>query len=115
MRPIEFEPIIGYGGYLAGVKSENVYGQTYGKTSFKSTAGTIERGIDLPAPVKYSSTFKAEFIKHSEKQHETIAQIVGVHREEDKYKKVSCSRNNGNLARASRRGLQVLRSRHRRG
>ena len=95
---------------MTGVKSENVYGQTYGKTSYKSTAGAIERGIDLPAPVKYSSTFKSEFIKHSEKQHETIAQIVGVHREEDKYKRVSASRNNGNLARASRRSLQVLRS-----
>lgn len=80
---------LGYGGYLTGVKSENVFGQTYGKTSFKSTAGAIERGIDLPAPVKYNSTFRSEFIKHSERQHETTAQIVGVHREEDKYKRVS--------------------------
>lgn len=29
---------IGYGGYLAGVKSENVYAETYGKISYKSTA-----------------------------------------------------------------------------
>ena len=58
---------LGYGGYLTGVKSENVFGQTYGKTSLKSTAGAIERGIDLPAPVKYNSTFRSEFIKHSER------------------------------------------------
>ena len=38
--------VLGYGGYLSGVKSENVYGQTYGKISYQSTAGGIERGID---------------------------------------------------------------------
>ena len=32
---------IGYGGYLTGVKSENVYGQTYGKISYQSTANEI--------------------------------------------------------------------------
>ena len=80
---------IGYGGYLAGVKSENVYGQTYGKISYQSTAGDIQRGIDQPAHVKYNSTFKSEFIKHSDKKFETTAQIVGVQRAEDSYKKVS--------------------------
>jgi len=29
---------LGYGGYVSSVKSENVYGQTYGKTSFASNA-----------------------------------------------------------------------------
>ena len=80
---------LGYGGYLAGVKSENVYGQTYGKISYQSTAQQIERGIDQPSHIKYNSTFKAEFIKHSDRQFETTAQIVGVHRMEDTYKKVS--------------------------
>lgn len=58
---------LGYGGYLSGVKSENVYGQTYGKISYQSTAGAIERGIDQPSHVKYNSTFKSEFIKHSDR------------------------------------------------
>ena len=30
--------IPGYGGYIPGVKSENVYGRTYGKTTFQSSA-----------------------------------------------------------------------------
>jgi hypothetical protein len=30
--------IPGYGGYIPGVKSENVYGKTYGKTTFASSA-----------------------------------------------------------------------------
>ena len=80
---------LGYGGYLTGVKSENVYGQTYGKISYQSTAGDIQRGIDQPANVKYNSSFKKEFIKHSDKTYETTAQIVGVNRPEDTYKKVS--------------------------
>lgn len=79
--------IPGYGGYLTGVKSENVYGQTYGKISYQSTAGDIQRGIDQPANVKYNSSFKKEFIKHSDKTYETTAQIVGVDRPEDTYKK----------------------------
>ena len=79
---------IGYGGYLAGVKSENVYGETYGKISYQSTAGAIQRGIDQPADVKYQSSFKQEFIKPHERKFETTAQIVGVQRAEDTYKKV---------------------------
>ena len=71
---------IGYGGYVPGVKSENVFGQTYGKTSFQSSAGTFHRGIDEPANIKYQSLFKQEYIHHAEKTHETTAQIVGVQR-----------------------------------
>lgn len=70
------------------MKSENVYGQTYGKISYQSTAGAIERGIDQAPHLKYNSTFKAEFVKPSERQFETTAQIVGVQRSEDTYKKV---------------------------
>ena len=66
-----------------------MYGQTYGKISYQSTAGNIQRGIDQPANVKYNSSFKKEFIKHSDKTYETTAQIVGVNRPEDTYKKVS--------------------------
>jgi hypothetical protein len=57
----------GYGGYVPGVKSENVFGQTYGKTSYASSAGTFHRGIDEPSNIKYQSMFKAEFIEHSKK------------------------------------------------
>ena len=72
--------LLGYGGYVPGVKSENVFGQTYGKTSFQSSAGTFHRGIDEPANIKYQSLFKQEYIHHADKTHETTAQIVGVHR-----------------------------------
>eukprot|EP00347_Sterkiella_histriomuscorum_P019509 403341360 len=79
--------IPGYGGYVPGVKSENVFGQTYGKTSYQSSAGVFHRGIDEPANLKYQSLFKAEYVQHSQQQHETTAQIVGVQRQQDSYKK----------------------------
>ena len=79
---------LGYGGYVPGVKSENVFGQTYGKTSYASSANTFHRGIDEPANIKYQSMFKQEYIEHAKKQHDTTAKIVGVHREEDRFKKV---------------------------
>ena len=44
---------IGYGGFIPGVKSENRYGETYGKTTYASAACKITRGIDLPVEVKF--------------------------------------------------------------
>ena len=81
--------MLGYAGYVPGVKSENLYGQTYGKTSYTSSAGTFQRGIDQPAHVKYNTTMKNEFGQHDASKHETTAQIVGVQRGAEQYKKVS--------------------------
>lgn len=60
--------MVGYGGYVPGVKSENVFGQTYGKTSYASSAGTFHRGIDEPANIKYQTMFKGEYINHAQKE-----------------------------------------------
>lgn len=80
---------IGYAGYIQGVKSENLYGQTYGKTTFTSSAGTFERGIDQAPDKKFNTTMKNEFTQHDANKHETTAQIVGVNRGPETYKKVS--------------------------
>ena len=80
---------VGYAGYIPGVKSENLYGQTYGKTSFVSSAGTFERGIDQTPNVKFNTTMKNEFMQHDASKHETTAQIVGVNRGPEQYSKVS--------------------------
>ena len=73
------------------MKSENVFGETYGKTSYMSSCGSIKRGIDQPAGVKFSSMATNTLINHADvaDQLETVAQIVGVQRGEDMYKKVS--------------------------
>lgn len=85
------KPIIGYGGYVPGVKSENVYGQTYGKTSYASSAKSFVRGMEEPAHLKYNTSMKMEFVDHAQRSHliETTAQIVGVERGDSVYQKVS--------------------------
>lgn len=82
---------IGYCGYIPGIVSENVFGETYGKTSYASSAKTFERGMDEPAHKKYNTTMKKEFIDHAARTDkvETTAEQVGVVRTEDVYKKVS--------------------------
>ncbi len=45
--------------------------------------------MDEPASIKYTSIFKQEFKHHDSNKVETTAQIVGVHREEDAYQKVT--------------------------
>jgi hypothetical protein len=37
---------LGYCGYIPGVKAENVFGESYGKTSTLSGKGEIQRGFD---------------------------------------------------------------------
>lgn len=64
---------IGYGGYISGVKSENVFGLTYGKTSYMSSAKDFPRGIELTPDVHYTSVFKGEFVNHADYKHETTA------------------------------------------
>ena len=50
--------LVGYAGYVPGIKSENVFGQTYGKTSYASSAQTFHRGVDEPANLKYNTIMK---------------------------------------------------------
>jgi hypothetical protein len=94
--PGKFKPLLlilclGYYGYVPGVKAENVYGQTYGKTSYASNAKEILKGRDLPAYKKYDTSMQSEFIDHSKRTDKilTTAEIVGVDRGESCFKKVS--------------------------
>ena len=49
---------LGYAGYIPGIASENVYGETYGKTSYASSAQSFHRGIDQPSHLKYNTSMK---------------------------------------------------------
>lgn len=102
--------IPGYAGYIPGVKSENVFGETYGKTSYMSSCGSIKRGIDQPPGVKFSSMATNTLINHADvaDQLETVAQIVGVQRGEDMYKKVSAERDVAPAARSAGLLREVL-------
>ena len=107
--------IPGYGGYIPGIKSENVYGETYGKTSFASSAKTFVRGMEEPAHLKYDTTMKKEFIDHANRTDkiETTAELVGVQRGEDMYKRVSKEQKSYNcflIASATNTSACLLRS-----
>jgi len=82
-----FAPI-GYAGYIQGVKSEVVFGQTYGLTSLASKGNTFHKGRDEPANLKYNTIMKSEYIDHATKSHETVAEIVGVQRSSPRFNKV---------------------------
>ena len=84
--------LIGYAGYIPGVKSEVQFGQTYGMTSLASKANAFHKGRDEPANLKYTTMMKKEFIDHATVTHETVAEIVGVERGEPRYMKVSNAR-----------------------
>jgi hypothetical protein len=79
--------IPGYGGYIPAVKAENVFGKTYAKVTEMSSGNRIHKGMDEPPAIKYGSVFKSEYIQHDKVKHETTADIVGVHRNEDAYQK----------------------------
>ena len=82
---------LGYVGFVPGIKSENVFGATYGKTSLASAAGTFPRGYDDPVEQKYSTIMKANFVNHSQETHKSVADICGVQRGPEVYNTVSFS------------------------
>ena len=55
--------IPGYTGFISGVKSENVHGGTYGKTTMSSQMGTIHKGMTQPAALRFMSTAQASYGK----------------------------------------------------
>ena len=87
-KPSDFDFCAGYAGYIPGVASENVFGQTYGKATYNSSAGNFPKGVDLPAHVKYGTSMKDQFVDHLHTQSESVASTVGVQRDPCTYKKV---------------------------
>lgn len=79
--------IPGYVGFVPGIKAENMFGKTYGKTTFKSSTGEFNRGLDLPQEKKFVSMNAKEFVDQKRVLYETAAKIVGVDKREDIYKR----------------------------
>ena len=65
--------ILGYSGYIPGVKAENVFGKTYSKTSEMSAKNEIVRGREEPPEIKYKSMFRGEYVQHDSNKHATVA------------------------------------------
>ena len=63
--------IPGYQGFGKGVKSENCYGSTYGRTTKKSIQGQIVKGSEHEPKDKYQTTSGSVFT--NQKQHKIAA------------------------------------------
>ena len=70
--------IPGYQGYIPSVKAENLYGETYGKTTFKSSIGDFSKGLDVDPKEKYRSVHRDQFINLYQVKEKTASEMLGV-------------------------------------
>lgn len=81
--------IPGYRGYIQSIKSENKFGESYGKLTNKSLNNQIEKGSDIPPYSRYTSTSRETFINQRNIKNQSTAELLGVSSRKDIYKKVS--------------------------
>jgi Protein of unknown function (DUF2475) len=77
-RSVARSHIPGYQGYIPSVKSENLYGETYGKTTFKSSVGEFPKGLDVEPKDKYRSVHRDQFINLYQVKEKTATEMLGV-------------------------------------
>ena len=79
---------LGYRGFIKSVKSENKFGESFGKLTQQSLSGTIEKGSDIPPYNRYTSTTRENFINQRQVKIQSTAELLGVQSRKDVYKKV---------------------------
>lgn len=77
-RGVARSHIPGYQGYIPSVKAENLFGETYGKTTFKSSVGEFPKGLDVDPKDKYRSVQRDQFINLYEVKEKTATEMLGV-------------------------------------
>ena len=70
--------IPGYMGFVSAIKSENKYGESYGKETTQSLAGTIRKGTDVPSYVRYTSTAREDYKEKSKIKAQSTAELLGI-------------------------------------
>lgn len=78
---------LGYGGYVQAVKSENIFGKTYGTATYKSVNKKYTPGIDVPPEQKYKSMNTKTYKDQVRVNARTASKTVGVIKEDDTYTK----------------------------
>ena len=79
--------IPGYMGFVSAIKSENKYGESYGKETAKSLAGTIRKGNDIPSYERYTSTAREDFKERSKIKAQSTAELLGISEPNVTYKR----------------------------
>lgn len=75
---IHTKHIPGYMGYVSAIKSENKFGESYGKETAESLAGTIPKGTDVPSYVRYTSMSRDAYKDLSKITKQSTAQLLGI-------------------------------------
>ena len=81
--------IPGYRGYIKSIKAENKFGESYGKLTNKSLTNQIEKGSDLSAYSRYTSSTRENFINQRIVKNQSTAELLGIGSRKDVYRKVS--------------------------
>jgi hypothetical protein len=79
--------IPGYAGYISSVKSENKFGESYGKVTTQSIGKSIPKGSDVPPYSRYTSTMRESFVNQRNVKILSTAELLGVSSRKDTYKK----------------------------
>lgn len=79
--------IPGYTGHVSAIKSENKFGESYGKETKLSLSGEIPKGTDVPQYIRYISMNRANYIDQRRIPPESTAQLLGIKDPNISYKK----------------------------
>ena len=79
--------IPGYMGFVPSIKSENKFGESYGKETSESISGKIPKGADIPPHVRYTSISRDHFIDQSRVKTIPTSRLLGVRDKIVNYKK----------------------------
>ena len=84
---IHTKHIPGYTGFVPSIKSENKFGESYGKETSESISGTIPKGTDVPSYVRYTSLSRNNFIDQSRVHTIPTSRLLGVRDKSVSYRK----------------------------
>ena len=79
--------IPGYMGFVSSIKSENKYGESYGKETAQSLSGKIPKGTDVPSYIRYTSTARNDYKEKSKIPPQSTAELLGISEPNVSYKK----------------------------
>ncbi|KRW99308.1 hypothetical protein PPERSA_02420 [Pseudocohnilembus persalinus] len=77
--------IPGYAGYTTSIKSENMFGKTYGQITYNLSKGDYQQGQDIDPEERYQSMYNATYVNQDKVLKRTAAEIVGVPNHQNKY------------------------------
>ncbi len=80
--------IPGYRGYIQSIKSENKFGESYGKLTNKVLSGQIEKGNEITSYSRFTSNSRENFVNQRNVKIQSTAELLGVGSRKDVYKKV---------------------------